>query len=134
MKNNIELILIFTISLYHNTQAKMQNNKQSQSTITQKIIKANNSQKFIDYEVYADLKTSPLNRPNIETKQELFSPPAYKKQNHYNAPNMNEWASDNPSVRTCEIGTLNIMNKSFPLKASCRANKDPFKKPLPGPR
>lgn len=134
MQNNIGLIFIFTISLYDFMQAEDPKNKQSKKIIEQKVTKKEVSQKFIKIETYADLQTSPLNRPSLETKKELFTPAEYKKQNHYHAPNMNEWASENPSKRTCEIGDLNIMGTSFTITSSSPSSKDPFKKPLPGPR
>ncbi len=115
-------------------QAEDHQKKQSKVAAKQKITKNDTSQKFIGYEVYADLKTSPLNRPGIKTKKELFTQAEYKKPNHYFAPNMNDWASENPSVRTCEVGDLNIMGRSFTITSSSPSSKDPFKKPLPGPR
>ncbi|MDP3788430.1 MAG: hypothetical protein Q8Q60_03915 [Candidatus Chromulinivorax sp.] len=135
MKNNIFfLTFMLIISSYKLIQAKIQTKKLPKTTVSQKITKKDASSNFIQCELYADLQTSPLNRPRVETKKELFTLAEYKKPNHYHAPNMNDWANDNPRVRTCDVGTVNAMGQSFSLTSSSPSSNDPFRKPLPGPR
>jgi hypothetical protein len=110
------------------------NNKISKEKIEQKITKEDNSQKFIKIETYADIQTCYINRPDLEIKKDLFTLAEHNKPHHYNAPDMNQWAAENPRVRTCEIGTITINNISFPISASSPNSKDPFRKPLLGPR